>query len=212
MIYRVIQAISKHIGTEETLTGTAVGIGINEAAYYGIIVSTLEVIEVGFVIIVIATVANGVDMGKVIWVGFQRQNCAGRAFDFCDLAPSVVLIAGDQGGVIGLGRAIIVASVDRHHVTLQVFSVVVIGESDIPGVFHAYANDRAVFIVQEFQRSDKGAIFLVLYLCQQHGTNPIAIRVSTIGIDLPGTSLFYSLFFTKSFFIKIVLAIDRLNN
>jgi hypothetical protein len=48
---------------------------------------------------------------------------------------------------------------------LQVLGEQVIGKSGVPGVLYPYANDCSMFIVQEHQRADKDAIFLILRLC-----------------------------------------------
>ena len=125
-------------------------------------------------------------MGNVIRVSLQRQDCPGRAFHRYDFSPGVILVGGDQGGIVGLGRAIIVASVDRHYITLQVLGVIVIGEAGVPGVFHPYAYNRALFIVQEHQRAGKGAVRLILHLRQERGTHPVIVRICAIGVGLSG--------------------------
>ena len=161
-------------------------IRINESGDSGVIVSRLEVIEAGFIIVVIATVADWIYMGNVIRVSLQRQDCAGRAFHRCDFAPFVILVTCDQRRIIGLGCAIIVASVDRHYITLQVLGVIVMGEAGVPGVFHPYAYNRALFIVQEHQRAGKGAVRLILHLRQERGTHPVIVRICAVGVGLPG--------------------------
>ena len=146
VIYRIIIAIGEHISAEEALAGTAVGVGVYESGDSGVIITALEVIEAGFVIIVIATVADWVHMGNVIRVSLQRQDCAGRAFYRSHFTPGIILVGGDQSGIIALGLGI-VASVDRHYITLQVLGVIVMGEAGVPGVFHPYAYNRALFII-----------------------------------------------------------------
>ena len=86
-------------------------------------------------------------MGNVIRVSLQRQDCPGRAFYRYDFSPGIILVGGDQGGVIGLGCAIIVASINRYHIALQVLGVIVMGEAGVSGVFHPYAYNRALFII-----------------------------------------------------------------
>ena len=185
MIYRIITTIGKHIGTEEALAGTTIGIGVYEAAYYWVIVSTLQVIEAGFGIVVVTAVADWVDMGNVIRVSLQRQDCPGRAFHRSHFSPGIILVGGDQSGIIALGLGI-VASVDRLHVALQVLGVIVIGEAGVPSVFHPYAYNCPLFIVQEHQRAGKGAVRLILHLRQERGTHPVIVRICAVGVGLPG--------------------------
>ena len=47
MTNRVIQAIRKHIATDNALSGGGVGVGVYEAAELGIVVAGLEIIEPG---------------------------------------------------------------------------------------------------------------------------------------------------------------------
>ncbi len=178
-------AIGKHIRTKEALAGTAIGVGVYKTADSGVIIAALEVIEAGLNIVIIASIADWVDMGDMIGVSLQRQDCAGRAFYRSHFPPGIILVGGDQGGIIALGLSI-VASVDRLHVALQVLGVIVIGEAGVPGVFHPYAYNRAVFVMQEHQRAGKGAVRLILHLRQQRGADPIIIRVSAVGVHLPG--------------------------
>ena len=123
-IYRIIIAIGEHIGTEEGLAGTAIGVGVYESGDSGVIIAGLEVIEASLIIVVITPIADWVHMGNVIRVSLQGKDCAGRAFYRSHFTPGVILVGGDQGGIVGLGRAIIVASVDRHYITLDRKSVV----------------------------------------------------------------------------------------
>ena len=45
---RVISAVGEHVISQNTLAGGGKGIGINEPAYFGIVITALEVIEFGF--------------------------------------------------------------------------------------------------------------------------------------------------------------------
>jgi hypothetical protein len=108
-IHRVIQAIGKHIRAQEALAGTAIGVGVYEAAYYWVIIAALEVIEAGFIIVVITPIADWVDMGDMIGVSLQRQDCAGGAFHRYDFSPGIILVGGDQGGIIALGLSVVAA-------------------------------------------------------------------------------------------------------
>jgi len=173
-------------------------IRINESGDSGVIVSRLEVIEAGFIIVVIATVADWIYMGNVIRVSLQRQDCAGRAFYRSHFTPGIILVGGDQSGIIALGLGI-VASVDRHYITLQVLGVIVMGEAGVPGVFHPYAYNRALFIVQEHQRAGKGAVRLILHLRQERGTHPVIVRICAIGVGLPGAQTIGIILVLRSF-------------
>ena len=92
MIYRIIIAIGEHIGADKALAGTAVGVGVYESGDSGVIVSGLEVIEAGFGIIMVASIAEGVTVCEVGGVG---QDCAGCVPDSFHLAPLVILVSRD---------------------------------------------------------------------------------------------------------------------
>ena len=53
----VIQAISKHIVAEEVLAGACIGVRVNKPAGGGIVVTALEIVQLRFGIVVIASVA-----------------------------------------------------------------------------------------------------------------------------------------------------------
>ena len=52
--YWIIIAIRKHIEPSEALAGAAVGIGVEEALHGGVVISTLEIIEAGFFVCLLA--------------------------------------------------------------------------------------------------------------------------------------------------------------
>ena len=84
----IIQAIGKHIVAEDALASTGVGVGIDESAQFWIVISTLEIIEAGFSIVVVAAVAQGVDFCdvRIIAVAMVRS--------FNNLTVGVVFVAG----------------------------------------------------------------------------------------------------------------------
>ena len=45
--HRIIQTIGKHVIAEDALTGAGVGISVDEPAYFGIVITGLEVVERG---------------------------------------------------------------------------------------------------------------------------------------------------------------------
>ena len=51
---RVIQAVSKHVIAQNTLAGGSVGVGIEESAQFGGVISGLQVIETGLSVVYIA--------------------------------------------------------------------------------------------------------------------------------------------------------------
>ena len=60
---RVILTICEHIGAEEAVgVGGGEGVGIDEPAVGKVVVPALEVIEARFAVVIVATVAQGVDV------------------------------------------------------------------------------------------------------------------------------------------------------
>jgi hypothetical protein len=63
-IHRIIQAIRIRVMPENALAGGEEDIGGNEPADFGVIVPALEVVETGFLIIHIPTVAEGIILSE----------------------------------------------------------------------------------------------------------------------------------------------------
>ena len=61
-IYRAVQAIYEHIVADNALASSCITIRINEPTNGGIIVSALEVVEAGLLVVDIPTVAQRVDI------------------------------------------------------------------------------------------------------------------------------------------------------
>ena len=59
---RAVVTIRKHIVAQETLSGRCEGIRINESAKAGVIVSALQVVQAGFMVVDISPVAQGIDV------------------------------------------------------------------------------------------------------------------------------------------------------
>ena len=60
---RVILTICEHIGAEEAVgVGGGEGVGVDEPAVGKVVVAALEVVEAGLGVVVIAAVAQGIDM------------------------------------------------------------------------------------------------------------------------------------------------------
>ena len=107
------------------------------------VITALEVIEASFVIVIIASIANGVHMGDMIGVGGQGKFRTGRSFHRCDFPISVVLIGSNQGRIIAL-RLGIVASIDRYHVALQILRVIIAGRPVSASIINTSANSSAI--------------------------------------------------------------------
>ena len=84
---RVISTIGKHIVSGQSLPCGGVIIRIDESSQFGIVISALEVIESGLVVIDISTVAQG--------VGFAEGGCHGTG-GCQDVAPRVVGVLDDR--------------------------------------------------------------------------------------------------------------------
>ena len=52
--HRVVQTVGKHIIAKNTLSGAGVGIGIDESAQFGIVITGLEVVERGLSVLCVA--------------------------------------------------------------------------------------------------------------------------------------------------------------
>ena len=101
--YYIISTICEHIAANNALASSCIAIRIEEPTNGGIIVSALEVVEPGFLVVDVSTVAQGVDVCQ----GARSGN---------DLAIGVVVVACDN----------VLAGVHNpHHVTLEVGDVVV---------------------------------------------------------------------------------------
>ena len=110
---RVILAIREHIGAEETVgVGGGEGVRVDEPADGRVIIAALEIVEAGLGIIVIAAVAQGVEVGDAGGIGEDfRTAVIHRA-----VAP----------GVIVVGRSEFAVRVQqRNDVALRVENVVV---------------------------------------------------------------------------------------
>ena len=105
----VITAICKRIVPQDSLARAAIAVGVQESPDDGVIISALQVIEAGFGIAVVATVAQGVEVGD----GQVAELGAG---DVQEVAPGVVGVFCD--GFIGAVHQL-------DHVALGVEDVVV---------------------------------------------------------------------------------------
>lgn len=82
MIDRIIIAVCKHIMTNDSLPSAGITIRIDESADVGVVIAGLQIIELGIGIVVITTVAQGVDG--------SHTSCGGE-----NLAIGVIFVAGN---------------------------------------------------------------------------------------------------------------------
>ena len=86
--HRVILAIGKHVGAAEAAVCGYIPIRIDKAPGHGVVVTGVQVVEAGFLVKVVAAVAQGVDVGNV--AGVPRDVVALPVGDGENIAPGVV--------------------------------------------------------------------------------------------------------------------------
>ena len=131
---RIITTICKHIVADEALSGAGITVRINEPANLGVIVAALEIVEAGFGIVIVAAVAERVNLCEV--------TCCGNDFTI---------------GVVIICRNLIAGSIDQiHYVALEIGNVI------IGRCCRAVAIDQAIrissVIVNKIQRSSRFAL------------------------------------------------------
>ena len=180
---RIILAIREHIGAEEAVgVGGSEGVRVNEPAVGKVVVPALEIVEAGLGVIVIAAVAQGVEVGDAGGIGEDfRTAVIHRA-----VAP----------GVIVVGRSEFAARIeDGGHIALRVEDVVielrclavlvdhserlvavVIDELEgvivTPSLPHDLAGERGVGvgrITDLLAAADAGHVVCVLHVLAVHG-------------------------------------------
>ena len=102
-IRRIIVAVCKHIKSGKAVTGAYIAVRIDEPANLGVIVTALEIIEACFGIVIVAAVAERVDL----------SHAAGCRDDF-------------SVGVIVICRDLIAGGINQiHHVALEIGNVII---------------------------------------------------------------------------------------
>ena len=182
--HRVIIAICKHIVPQDALAGGSEGIAVQESPDDGVIISALQVIETGFGIAVVTSVAQGVEVGD----GQVAKLCAG---DTQDVAP----------GVVGILRHGFIGAVHQlDHVALGVENIV-IGGVIVLGLVEVAPHGQGVagFVVGEVQHILEGSrggvchliphdlavlgdVLMPLPICELHA--PHARHVVLIAVSL----------------------------
>ena len=85
MIHRVVPTVGKHVIAQEALAGGGVAVCVDETGNAGIIVTALQVVEIGFSVLVVPSVSQGIyvlhaarsavvsALGAVNWI-YQEKN------------------------------------------------------------------------------------------------------------------------------------------
>ena len=138
------------------MAGGGEGVGIQESADFGVIISALQIIEAGFGVVDIAAVAEGVQGGDGGGVGVAICQGGGKG-----IAP----------GVVGVGHQEVAGLVhDAGHIALQVDDV------EIGLAAGEHAHGRAVGSVSEVH----GGV-VVLHVLQKPAVVHILIGIGAIG-------------------------------
>ena len=103
----IIATIGKHIVPNKALAGGGEGIGVEEAAHLGVVISTLQVVEAGFLVIDISSISQRIDNAE----GGGHGAGAGEL-----LAPGIVAIT--DHSVSGLVQ-------NGYHIALDIGGIVV---------------------------------------------------------------------------------------
>ena len=64
-INRIIVTIGKHVIAQQPLTGGGEGVGVEEAAGFGVVVAVLQIIQAGLNVEDVAAVAQRVNVGML---------------------------------------------------------------------------------------------------------------------------------------------------
>ena len=132
-IHRIIEAIGEHVIAQQALAGGDIAVGIEESTPLRVIISALEIIQPGFVIVVIAAVAKRIQLADGVGLA---------AFNGQYLAP----------GIIGVDHHQHAAAVEqRDHITLQIQNIEVFRNNAIP-VGVPQGEGPSACIVREVQR------------------------------------------------------------
>ena len=166
---------------QEALAGGSIGVRVNKPLQRRVIVSGLEIVEAGVVILVVAPVAEGVHEGDEVGSRGIGDQSAVSIPDCRDLAPGVVLIGGYdlRPGAVG------VPLVKANNVALQVFGVIVnVGERGLAAVPEADPHRAAVLVVLELQRPVPFAVGPEAVLRDQRAPDPVILRPAPVRVDL----------------------------
>ena len=103
----VVVAVGKYIATENSSTGRCKCIGIDESTDGGVVITGLQVIEPGIMVINIATIQQRIQLNDCMGTGSRGGN---------DVAPGVIGVVADKAAGI---------AADFNHIALQIGDVIV---------------------------------------------------------------------------------------
>ena len=149
--YWIIAAIREHIRSGDALAGACVAVGIDESVVRRVVIAGLEVIETGFVVIDIATVANRVAVDEGGGAGAVSRSGIGG-----DVAPGVVGIAAVPLLLIQSRCPVFQDAEDALHVALQIRRVEVWSEIGSAVLRVAHRKGLAGFIIDKVH--DDGSV------------------------------------------------------
>ena len=161
-INRIVLAITKHILRSDSCARYEHTIRIDKSAGLGVIVAGLEIVEPGFVIVVIATIAERIEVGNMGGVG-RTDGVSAAILDTQRQSPRIV-------GV--LRHLVAVAVHDLGDIALPIIHIVVIGRCAAVFIQETIPGSR--LIIQIGQRNIAGGIF-------PH--NGIAAQIDGIGMS-----------------------------
>lgn len=133
---------------------------------HGVVVTRLQIVEAGFGVVVVASVAQGVEGGNVGTGGDCCAVCVGYAENF---APGIVAVLGDKGSVD-------IEQTD--HIALQIEDIVV-GNGVIYAGCVGYGEGSAGFIIGEIQNVIHLCAFLAKLFDRVHAKPPPVLLASS---------------------------------
>ena len=156
------------------MIGAGEDVGVDKSSISRVIVAGLEVVEAGFVIVVVATITEGVQVGEGGAGGLFVENAVTVAVgDAGQLAPGVVGICGvgslrvAYDGFIRILHRI--RTEDFHHVPLKVQGIEVVGKavSIVLGILHGERPPLSIVGKDHDLGATPGADFLIDNLAVQ---------------------------------------------
>ena len=186
-IHRIILAICEHIGAEETVgVGGGEGVGVDEPAVGKVVVPALEVVETRLAVVIVTTVAQGVDVPDegsirslfavstmhgvvppraVVVGGNERTGGIQKGDDVALRIEDVVVERRGRAVVVDHGERLVAVVVHEleglHRLVNRIVAV-----ARLPLLAHDLAGERGVIVrraVDRFAGADAGHVVGVLH-------------------------------------------------